>query len=123
MQDDWDNQADQDTTENVNGDGGDGSDQESPLNEENGVAEQDTAEAPGPTSPATDDVGDDDGFYSSEEEPVWRCDVCKKDFKSEGQLKNHMQSKKHKQTVKKYAAKMNMKEDEVMAEMMAALGR
>ena len=56
---------------------------------------------------------------SEEEEPeVWRCDICKKDFKSEGQYQNHMKSKKHKEAVKKHNAKMKRKEQEIMAEMM-----
>jgi DnaJ homolog subfamily A member 5 len=42
-----------------------------------------------------------------EEEPdFWRCDCCKKDFKSQGQLDNHMNSKKHKDAYKKYQKKM-----------------
>mmetsp|Transcript_7246 Transcript_7246/g.15494 ORF Transcript_7246/g.15494 Transcript_7246/m.15494 type:complete len:449 (-) Transcript_7246:114-1460(-) len=56
---------------------------------------------------------------SEEDEPeVWRCDICKKDFKSEGQLQNHLKSKKHKEAVKKHEAKIKRKEAEVMAEMM-----
>ncbi|KAL7568453.1 hypothetical protein ACA910_012165 [Epithemia clementina (nom. ined.)] len=38
-----------------------------------------------------------------EEEPdVWRCVCCRKDFKSEAQMANHMNSKKHKEAYKKY---------------------
>lgn len=125
-----DDQADQEPSE-VNGeaDEEDGNDQEEttlPLNEENGTAEQDATETAEPAEPTTEDLNEfhDDDYTSEEEElDVWRCDVCKKDFKSEGQMDNHMNSKKHKQAVKKYAAKMGMKEDEVMAEMMAAMGR
>mmetsp|Transcript_26070 Transcript_26070/g.61243 ORF Transcript_26070/g.61243 Transcript_26070/m.61243 type:complete len:460 (+) Transcript_26070:166-1545(+) len=59
---------------------------------------------------------------SEEEEPEsWRCEICKKDFKSEGQLQNHLKSKKHKEAVKKYQAKMKKKEAEIMAEMMEEL--
>jgi DnaJ homolog subfamily A member 5 len=45
-------------------------------------------------------------FSSSEdEEPdIWRCECCRKDFKSEGQMENHMKSKKHKESFKKYQA-------------------
>ena len=55
---------------------------------------------------------------SSEEPESWRCDICRKDFKSEGQMQNHMKSKKHKEAVKKYQAKQNQKEKKIMAEMM-----
>lgn len=42
-----------------------------------------------------------------EEEPdVWRCECCRKDFKSVGQMENHMRSKKHKEAYKKYQAKV-----------------
>jgi DnaJ family protein A protein 5 len=41
-----------------------------------------------------------------EEEPdFWRCECCRKDFKSAGQMENHMRSKKHKEAFKKYQAK------------------
>lgn len=40
-----------------------------------------------------------------EEEPdEWRCECCRKDFKSRGQMENHLNSKKHKAMYKKYAA-------------------
>lgn len=43
-----------------------------------------------------------------EEEPdVWRCECCRKDFKSVGQMENHMRSKKHKEAFKKYQAKVD----------------
>mmetsp|Transcript_27909 Transcript_27909/g.67907 ORF Transcript_27909/g.67907 Transcript_27909/m.67907 type:complete len:452 (+) Transcript_27909:132-1487(+) len=135
MQDDWDQQADQEVAVNGEGDevDGNGQDEIIPQNDESETTEpvSTTPVEPAEPMPEQDDVDmnefidDDDSSYSSEEEEpdVWRCDVCKKDFKSQGQLENHLKSKKHKQAVKKYAAKMNMKEDEVMAEMMAALGR
>lgn len=42
-----------------------------------------------------------------EEEPeIWRCICCKKDFKSAGQMENHMKSKKHKEKFKKHQANM-----------------
>ena len=50
-------------------------------------------------------------YYSSEddeseEEPdVWKCEICRKEFKSEKQLENHLKSKKHKDAVKKYEKK------------------
>ena len=43
---------------------------------------------------------------SSEEPDFWRCECCRKDFKSEGQMENHMKSKKHKESWKKYEKKM-----------------
>lgn len=53
----------------------------------------------------------DEAIYSSEEETseseeepdFWRCEVCRKDFKSQGQMENHLKSKKHKEMVKKQA--------------------
>jgi DnaJ family protein A protein 5 len=64
---------------------------------------------------------EEDDFTESEEEPdVWRCECCRKDFKSEGQMLNHMKSKKHKEAFKKYQAK-----EELMAGMMddSAMGQ
>lgn len=52
------------------------------------------------------EVSDEESGESSseeEEEPdVWRCACCRKDFKSVGQMENHMRSKKHKEAFKKY---------------------
>jgi DnaJ homolog subfamily A member 5 len=54
-----------------------------------------------------------------EEEPdVWRCECCRKDFKSEGQMENHFKSKKHKETYKKFLRKVKEKEEELLAELM-----
>eukprot|EP00538_Stauroneis_constricta_P002247 CAMPEP_0119563376 /NCGR_PEP_ID=MMETSP1352-20130426/23182_1 /TAXON_ID=265584 /ORGANISM="Stauroneis constricta, Strain CCMP1120" /LENGTH=488 /DNA_ID=CAMNT_0007611957 /DNA_START=83 /DNA_END=1549 /DNA_ORIENTATION=+ len=55
---------------------------------------------------------------SSEEPEIWRCVCCKKDFKSEGQMNNHMKSKKHKEKFKKYQAAMKKKEEATMNDMM-----
>jgi DnaJ family protein A protein 5 len=64
-------------------------------------------------------IGDDSESEEEEEEPdMWRCECCRKDFKSEGQMENHMKSKKHKEAFKKYQAKLKKKEEELMAEMM-----
>ena len=53
----------------------------------------------------------------SEEVPdEWRCECCRKEFKSRGQMDNHMKSKKHKETWAKYEkilAKMDQDEQEV----------
>jgi DnaJ homolog subfamily A member 5 len=56
-----------------------------------------------------DDDDDDESESSSEEdEPdVWRCECCRKDFKSRGQMENHFGSKKHKQAFKSYQAKQH----------------
>jgi len=104
-------------------------DNESPLNDANPLDEpseqlDDEQYIQVPLSPeVVDDVGQEDiEYYSeseSEDEPeVWRCEICRKDFKSEAQLQNHMRSKKHKEAVKKHQAKLNKKEQEIMAEMM-----
>ena len=51
-------------------------------------------------SPQVEESDDDD--ESSEDEPtLWRCEVCRKDFKSEGQFKSHETSKAHKKKVRK----------------------
>lgn len=40
---------------------------------------------------------------SEEEEPDrWWCECCRKEFKSQGQMDNHLNSKKHKQAMKKF---------------------
>jgi DnaJ family protein A protein 5 len=104
-------------------------DAEPPLNDANPLdqpSEQlnDEQDIQVPLSPeVVDDVGQENiEYYSeseSEDEPeVWRCEICRKDFKSEAQLQNHMRSKKHKEAVKKYQAKLKKKEQEIMAEMM-----
>jgi DnaJ family protein A protein 5 len=60
-----------------------------------------------------DDEFDDESETESEEEPdFWRCECCRKDFQSKGQMENHMKSKKHKEAYKKYEAKMKKKEME-----------
>jgi curved DNA-binding protein CbpA len=59
----------------------------------------------------TEEVDDDDDDDSSVAEPgilyddeplFWRCECCQKDFQSEGQMENHMNSKKHKAAYRKY---------------------
>jgi DnaJ homolog subfamily A member 5 len=49
-----------------------------------------------------DSVASDADSSSSEEPDVWRCECCRKDFKSEAQMENHLKSKKHKDALKKY---------------------
>lgn len=57
------------------------------------------------------DISNDDDSSSeessSEEEPdSWRCECCRKDFKSASQFENHIRSKKHKEKLKKYEMKL-----------------
>jgi hypothetical protein len=52
-----------------------------------------------------DDDDDASANHDEESEPdEWRCECCKKTFKSEGQMENHLNSKKHKVAWKKYEA-------------------
>jgi DnaJ family protein A protein 5 len=47
-------------------------------------------------------------YYDEEEdlEPlIWKCEFCNKTFKSEAQFENHLNSKKHKETFKKWQKK------------------
>ena len=61
---------------------------------------------------------------SSEEEPdSWRCECCRKDFKSQKQFENHEKSKKHKETMKKYEQKFQKEAREnALKDMMDELG-
>jgi DnaJ family protein A protein 5 len=62
---------------------------------------------------------DDESESEEEEEPdYWRCECCHKDFQSEGQMENHMRSKKHKEAWKKYEKKLakQAKDEEQMME-------
>eukprot|EP00980_Cylindrotheca_fusiformis_P022538 scaffold9425_cov97-Cylindrotheca_fusiformis.AAC.2 len=100
-------------------------DQIAAENSENGeIGENDERDENGENSQMLHDEEDDEEYFSeessSEEKPdTWRCECCKKDFKSEGQMENHMKSKKHKQAFKKYEAKLKkQEEEEMMAEMM-----
>ena len=49
-----------------------------------------------------DDDDDDEPLY-------WRCECCQKDFQSEGQMENHMNSKKHKAMYRKYEKEVGKK--------------
>jgi len=56
---------------------------------------------------------------SEEEEPdSWRCECCRKDFKSHKQFENHEKSKKHKEMLKKYEKKF---QKEALRDMMDEL--
>ncbi len=53
-------------------------------------------------------AGDEELSDSSFEEPepeLWKCELCKKTFKSKAQFENHLNSKKHKETFKKWQKK------------------
>jgi Zinc-finger of C2H2 type len=59
----------------------------------------------------------EDDLTDTEDEPdLWRCDCCRKDFKSEGQMVNHMKSKKHKEAFKKYQTMLKKQADETVAQ-------
>ena len=64
--------------------------------------EQQTEEVEPTSEDEEDEVSESE---SSEEPDFWRCECCRKDFKSEGQMENHMKSKKHKEAWKKYEKK------------------
>ena len=49
-----------------------------------------------------DESADEDSEIS--ERDFWTCECCRKEFKSEGQMENHMKSKKHKESFRKYKA-------------------
>lgn len=74
---------------------------------------------------ASDGEGEADSSSEeeSEEEPdSWRCECCRKDFKSEKQFENHIKSKKHKETLKKYEKKLQMEaEKAAMSDLMDEL--
>jgi len=85
-----------DTDDSQQGDGASGRDSDFDKGEDT----QQTIEV-APTS--EDNVSESE---SSEEPDFWRCECCRKDFKSEGQMENHMNSKKHKEAWKKFEKKM-----------------
>jgi Zinc-finger of C2H2 type len=59
---------------------------------------------------------------SEEEEPeAFRCECCRKDFKSVGQMENHMKSKKHKDAFKKWHRDQKKQERKAMADLLDEL--
>ena len=108
-----DEKEDSDTNkEEKNGEGdSDENEEEAPDNygeEENGQSE---CEENGDAEFLDDDDEEEISESESSEEPdVWRCECCRKDFKSEGQMENHMKSKKHKEAWKKYEKKLKEQE-------------
>jgi DnaJ family protein A protein 5 len=73
------------------------------------------------------EVNHEDATYESEsvedeEEPdVWRCECCRKDFKSPNQMENHMNSKKHKENFKKWQSKQKKEERESIEDVLEEL--
>ena len=60
-----------------------------------------------------------DSSEEEDDEPdSWRCECCRKDFKSQKQFENHEQSKKHKEMLKKYERKF---QKEALRDMMDEL--
>lgn len=56
---------------------------------------------------------DDEDCVEDVEPDTWRCECCRKDFKSEAQLENHLKSKKHKAMFKKYTEILKSMEEDV----------
>lgn len=53
-----------------------------------------------------DSLSSEDKEESDEDPDSWRCECCRKDFKSAAQLENHVKSKKHKEKWKQYEKKL-----------------
>ena len=64
---------------------------------------------------ANDDISSSEESSEEEEPDSWRCECCRKDFKSVKQFENHERSKKHKEMLKKYEKKM---QKEALGDMM-----
>lgn len=90
------------------------------VDAENDAAASETSDGVKQQSvPDESDVKELSSSSSESEEPdAWRCECCKKDFKSLGQMNNHLQSKKHKAAWKKYEKKM---QQQALEEMMDEL--
>ena len=76
----------------------------------NGVDEIDIASNGGTSHDSSEEEDD--------EPDSWRCECCRKDFKSQKQFENHEQSKKHKEMLKKYERKF---QKEALRDMMDEL--
>ena len=86
--------------------------------------EANTSAGPTPAvgSVASDNEYENEDTEEEEEEPdTWRCECCHKDFKSEGQLENHMKSKKHKESWKRYQKKLAQMEEQLMQDFLEDL--
>jgi DnaJ homolog subfamily A member 5 len=54
-------------------------------------------------SATEEDDDEEENQVDVDDEPLfWRCECCQKDFQSEGQMENHMNSKKHKAAYRQY---------------------
>jgi len=53
-----------------------------------------------------DSMSSEEESESEEEPDSWRCECCRKDFKSAAQFENHAKSKKHKEKWKQYEKKL-----------------
>jgi len=96
------------------------SEEEGGLQQE-GVAGEDDIDIIGNGNDESDMHSSEEETESSEDEPdFWRCQCCRKDFKSEKQLENHMKSKKHRESWKKYEKKLKKeaKERQLMEDML-----
>jgi DnaJ family protein A protein 5 len=104
-------------------------DAETTVGEEETTSEKSTTDDEEQVDEAVDEVfEEEEEFYSSEEEEsleeeepeLWRCESCRKDFKSKAQMENHKKSKKHKDTFKKWQNKQR-KEELVMEDLLEKL--
>jgi len=93
-------------------------DGEQSVNDDN--SEEESDRKPEQVSPPTEYESSDESLSSSEEEPdSWRCECCRKDFKSKPQMENHLKSKKHKAARKMYEAKITKQlEEEALEDIM-----
>ena len=78
-----------------------------PLEEEQSIAANSSEEGMICDEVNNMEIQSESSSEESEEEPdSWRCECCRKDFKSQKQFENHERSKKHKETLKKYKKKL-----------------
>jgi DnaJ family protein A protein 5 len=63
------------------------------------------------TDATLEDVSSEVESESETEPDIYLCECCRKEFKSEGQMENHMKSKKHKEAFKKFQVKKKKEEE------------
>lgn len=110
--------ADEDAAENaVNDDDKDKDDDADSLSDNDSIKENDEEQVP--VAVVEEEEGEEEESSEEEEEEeepdFWHCECCKKDFKSEGQMHNHMKSKKHKEAFKRFEKKLAELEKEMVA--------